>query len=140
MLFDVYFMSSRPRARVNLHAWDPAGDVRDASGTQVSAGLFRFTLDMSAADLRAISLKFWFPDELQQWESDDYVRRPAVASSGQVWTAEFSARCMYEDPRGTAPLAQGAVVSFGVLTARKFAGGRLYAWNPGGSESRSFTE
>jgi hypothetical protein len=140
MLFDVYFMSSRSHAFVNLHAWDPAGDVRDASGTQVSAGLFRFTLDMSATDLRTISLKFWFPDELQQWESDDYVRRPAVASSSEVWTAEFSARCMYEDPRPTPPLPQGAVVSFGVLTAQKFAGGRLYAWNPGGSESGSFAE
>jgi 1,4-alpha-glucan branching enzyme len=47
---------------------------------------------------------------------------------------------MYEDPRPTPPLPQGAVVSFGVLTAQKFAGGRLYAWNPGGSESGSFAE
>ncbi|HEY6886379.1 MAG TPA: hypothetical protein VI300_01330 [Solirubrobacter sp.] len=138
MLFDVFLLSSRAHARVNVHAWDPAGDVRDIAGEEISPGLFRFTLEMSARDLRAIALKFWFPDELQQWEPDVYVRRPALESAREVWTAEFSARCLYEDPRRAPPLPQGAVVSFGVLTAEKFSGGRLYAWNPGGTESRSF--
>src|SRR3954470_2970628 len=139
MRFDLYLMS-RDHDRVNVHAWDPAGDVRDVAGELISAGIYRFPLEMSATDLRVISFKYWFSDEPQRWESDDYVRHPTVSAAGEVWTAEFSARCLYEDPRTAPPIAEHGVVKLGALTARKFSGGQIYAWDPGTGQARRYPE
>jgi hypothetical protein len=124
---DVYLQTARKHAAVNLHSWDLAGDIRDIKGELVSPGLFHFALDLSTPDLRNVSFKFWFPGEIPTWEPDDYTRTIPAKSAAQVWTTEFSPRCLLTDPRSIPALPAGTVLSFGVLTS-KYAGGKLYAW------------
>ena len=138
--FDVYLATSRSHEAVMLHAWDPAGDVRDVPGVRVGPDAYRFSLDMSAPDLTAVSLKLWYPGEIPEWEKDDYVRRVPTAGVRALWTAEYSARCLTTDPAAARPLAAGTVVNVKAVTAGRFAGGELYAWDPASGQSARFPE
>jgi hypothetical protein len=139
-LFRIYLMSVREHAAVNVHAWDMAGDIRDARGAEVSPGMFEFALDMSAPDLSGVSFKFWYPQESPLWESEEYVRRVPSPAPAAVWATEFSGRCLTTDPRAIPTLPEGTEVTVGALTAHRFAGGKLYLWNAASGESRLLAE
>lgn len=130
----------RPHAAVKMHAWDPAGDKRDADGVSIGDRRYRFTLDMDATDLTRVSFKFWYPGEAPEWEADEFVRQVPFRGPGTAWAAEFSSRCLDTDPGAVAPFAPGSMVTFGAVTARRFAGGMLYAWDPASGLNARFPE
>ncbi len=132
----VHFESAHLREQVVLHAWDPGGDIRDIAGVTDDHRHFRFDLEMDTVDPRNIAFKFWFPRQTPVWEPDDYTRH-MPARAREIWTFDYSARCMTRAPgQGRAPKR----VAINALTRARFRGGRLYLWRPGGDERQSIAE
>lgn len=136
MRYVIHFEAARTRDQAILHAWDPGGDVRDVSGRTSDHRHFTFELDMDTTDPRDIAFKFWFPGSSQVWEADGYTRH-LPDDAEQVWTFDFSSRCLTRDPE------QGAtcnLVTVFAITRSRYKGGAIYVWNPAGTESERFPE
>src|SRR5262245_10934662 len=124
----IEFQSSTPRRTVVLHAWEPRGETWSVSESFPSPRrVFSFRLKGSVADQRSIRFKFRFPEE-RRWESDEYARCIPTRRARKLWAFDYSERVMCEDPTdGVAP----QTITVRLLTRARYAGGHLYAWQPG---------
>jgi hypothetical protein len=125
-----------PHSSVFIHAWERSGQPYHLPGQYDAAtGWYTFTLErVGLADLRELSFKFYFPGTSPPWESDDYIRAMPGRDVIEVWTCDYTRRCLTTNPDlfTGPPVAQ---LMFHVLTKQKFAGGKLYAWSPAAHQS-----
>ena len=120
----------------HLRAWQLSWDgnsVWDADGL-ANGTLVDFSFP-DVAEPRALSFKY--RSSLASggpvvWEPDDFVRQLSQVPPSEIWTFEQSRRVLYRAPfpSGVPPLSAGDVLTFTAITRSRFAGGRLYAWNP----------
>lgn len=136
MEITVHYETASPREAVVLHAWEPAGHVWDIEGEQLPDGSFRFQLQGETADPREVQFKYRFPREGSRWEPDDWIRRIPTRAATEVWTFDYTPRAIAENPYASSAPAQ---ITFHAIT-RRFSGGRLFAWQPGGSQRQSAPE
>lgn len=127
----IHYKSVSPHLSVEIHAWERAGQTYHLPGQyDATTGWYTFILErVGLAALRELSFKFYFPGTSNPWESDDYIRAIPERDVVEVWTYDFTRRCLTSNPDlfTGSPIAQ---VTFQVLTKQKFAGGKLYAWSP----------
>ncbi len=136
MQLTIHYEPATPRAVVVLHAWHPAASPWHLESAPEVDGTFRFTLEHTVADQREIQFKYFFPREGNRWESDDYIRRVPTRDAAELWTFDFSARCLTRDPYA-APAPDHVI--FHAIT-RRFQGGTLFAWTAAGGQSERFAE
>src|SRR5947209_7376664 len=87
------------RDQVYLHAWDQNGLVCHVPGARSENGRsFQFTITSTTRDQRDVSFKYQYPGESQEWERDDFIRTVPTLSATQLWTYDFSSRCLTTDP------------------------------------------
>jgi 1,4-alpha-glucan branching enzyme len=137
MNITVHYEPASPREAVVLHAWEPAGHVWDIPGERLPDGTFRFQLQGDTADPREVQFKYRFPREGSRWEPDDWVRRVPIREATEIWTFDFTPRTIAENPYGRPAPEQ---IAFHVITQRRFAGGRLFAWQPNNNLHQQFPE
>jgi 1,4-alpha-glucan branching enzyme len=126
----------------SMHVWQAAWDgnnVWDTQGTSGS-GVVDFQLPASP-DPRKLQFKFHSTTPatgLDVWEPDDFIRRLFLISPAEVWTFDYSARVLYQEPNPAgAVFNAGDVLTFQVITQSAFRGGQIYVWNPYDSSSPS---
>lgn len=65
------------------------------------------------------------------WESSSFIRQLFLTAPSEVWTFDFSARVLYQNPFPPGvTFKPGAALAFHVITQKQFRGGQIYAWNP----------
>jgi 1,4-alpha-glucan branching enzyme len=70
------------------------------------------------------------------WERDALTRLIRTSDFTEVWSFEDSARLLYSDPWPPgSTFVPNSKIKVHLLTERRFAGGRLYAWDPSGAAS-----
>jgi 1,4-alpha-glucan branching enzyme len=129
----IHYQPAKQRQLVLLHAWEPTGRVWDLEARPDGEGRYEFHLVGQTEDPRLVCFKYRWPGEEPEWESDDYVRHvPTRAAQQEIWTFDTTPRCLIRPPDlGPRP----DTIAFHVVTRSRFAGGRLYAWRPDGSEA-----
>jgi 1,4-alpha-glucan branching enzyme len=102
--------------------WHLPGEKRDS-------GVFHFEFEAETADAREIQFKYYFPreDEGRRWEPDKWTRRFSTRNGGEVWTFDYSPRCMTVEPY---PDVSIDTVNIYLLTHHRFVNGELYVWQP----------
>jgi hypothetical protein len=129
----IHYEPTKHRRLVRLHAWEPAGGVWDLEAQPDAQGRCEFQLVGETEDPRLVCFKYRWPGEEPEWELDEYIRHvPTRAAQQEIWTFDTTPRCMLREPNSA---AAPAAVTFHVVTRGRFAGGRLYAWRPDGSEA-----
>ncbi len=123
----IHYQPAYPREGVFLHAWEPAGKVWDIPGTPDPNGQIHFRIpSVTLSDLRNFTFKYRFLDGT--WEPDDYHRQLPTTDSQEVWTFDYSPRCLTQAP--DAPIAFNQI-TVRVLSLNKYANGQLVIWQPG---------
>ena len=129
MNINVVYQPVTARDQVYLHGWDQNGLVCHVPGARSENGRsFQFTITGATQDQRDVSFKYNYPSESDEWERDDFVRTIPTLSATQLWTYDFSPRCLTTDP-GTP--AQFPTVTVHAISQRRFLHGRLFVWVPG---------
>lgn len=129
MNINVVYQPVTARDQVYLHGWDQNGLVCHVPGARSENGRsFQFTITGATQDQRDVSFKYNYPSESDEWERDDFVRTVPTLSATQLWTYDFSPRCLTTDP-GTQ--AQFPTVTIHAISQRRFLHGRLFVWVPG---------
>jgi len=126
----------------NLHAWiETGGKVWDLVG-KINGDFVDFELpEDGIGDLRRLQFKFRATraDGGVEWEKEDYVRHIRLENAREIWCFPFSGRLVY-DNNPFPPINifnAGDVLTFQVITQKRFTGGKLYAWNPYDQQSPS---
>jgi hypothetical protein len=114
-----------------LHAWD-GSTTWDLGGAPGADGV-DFTLP-DVPDARKVRFMFHSVDpqtHRDAWEKDDFIRRIRLATPAEIWSFDYAARILYQAPAPPGvTFHPGDVLTFNVVTQRRFKGGRLFAWNP----------
>ena len=135
----VHFFPARQSLTYKLHLWDGNAPV-DLDG-MVSGECIDFTLPITG-DARDWQFKFRSADAATSkvsWEGDEFTRRFRVAAPTEVWAFESSGRLLYTNPFPPgATFNRGHVVTIDLITANRYAGGRLYVWDPYNNNSSIF--
>lgn len=122
----IHYQPALPRDNVFIHAWEKDGKVWDFLGEKNPDGSFLFQVKgVNLPDLRDFSFKYRFLGN--QWESDDFTRQLPTTTSQEVWTFDYTARCLTQPPSAAIDFSQ---ITFHVLTQSKYVGGSLYLWQP----------
>jgi hypothetical protein len=118
MNITIVYIPEQPRDQVAIHAWDQDGMVWSQKGERALDGrLFRFLLAGQATDQREVSFKYHFLTEDDRWESDEYVRTIPTSTATSLWTFDYTARCLVQDP---GPTAAFPTVTIHVITQRRY--------------------
>jgi hypothetical protein len=129
MNITVVYQPAKARDQVHLHAWDENGLVCHVPGARSGDGRsFQFTITGATQDQRDVSFKYQYPGESEEWERDDFIRTVPTLSTTQLWTYDFSPRCLTADPGTRAPFPS---VTVHAISQRRFLHGQLYVWVPG---------
>ena len=141
MRLPVHYQAPDPAKRWSLHTWTDRRSW-DLAGTRVGNTVdFEIPAD-DVTDWRTVEFKFRSEDEQgTHWEPDTFIRYIRVAQPAELWCFPNSPRILYQPPfpQGAAFRA-GDVLRFHIITANRFAGGRIYAWNPYGGQHAAFPE
>jgi hypothetical protein len=122
----IHYQPARPRDTVFIHAWEPAGKVWDFPGEKDADGNFLFRVPgVNLSDLRNFQFKYRFPNGT--WEPDDYNRQLPTTDSQEVWTFDYTPRCLIQAPDAVVDFAQIAVR---VISLAKYTNGQLFIWQP----------
>ena len=118
-----------------MHVWQAAwngNQIWDPRGKQSGA-----TVDFQLPDVPDIrKLQFQYnstnPATGQRvWEPRSFIRQVFLQAPGEIWTFEFSARILYQNPFPPGvTFNPGDLLTFRVITKKQFRGGKIYAWNP----------
>jgi 1,4-alpha-glucan branching enzyme len=123
----IHHQPADPHDSVFIHAWEPAGKVWDFEGEKAPNGHFRFQFpSVNLSDLRDFHFKYRFPDGT--WEPDDYERQLPTTDSTEVWTFDYTPRCLTQAPGTSDDLTQ---ITVHVISLNKYASGQLFLWQPG---------
>ena len=115
-----------PSPVYKVHAWDDSS-VWDVPGTR--NGIY---IDFGLPDVkdpRKLKLKFRSTNPgtgAEEWESDDFVRQIRIAAPDQIWSFEFRCENPYQYPNPVGrTFRPGTVLTFSVITEKRFKGGRI---------------
>lgn len=119
----------------NLHAWQLSWDgnaVWDPTGTPDGAEYdFAFP---EVTDPRWLKFKYRATPSgsaVSIWEPDDFVRQLVQSQSTEIWTFPQSPRILYRTPAPAGSnFTAGTLLTLHAITRSRFAGGRIYSWNP----------
>jgi 1,4-alpha-glucan branching enzyme len=124
----IHHATSIPSRRYFLHAWIPNGRTWDLKPSKVNDGLLEFVVP-DVPYVRLLQFKFRTEDQAgSYWESDDFIRQIRRRDVNEVWTYDASVRIRF-DPPGLA-VGLPAQLVLHLITASRFRGGAIYAWNP----------
>jgi 1,4-alpha-glucan branching enzyme len=119
-----------PELPCNLYAWQLAWNgnaLWDSPSQAQASGVLDFAFP-NVSDPRLIPFKF---HSVNDWEPDDFIRQVVQINTPEIWTFGLTARILQQNPNPPGVnFAPGAVLTFNLITQSRFAGGRLYAWNP----------
>lgn len=119
---------SNPARRYFLHAWIQNGRTWDLKPAAVTGGLLEFVVP-DVPYVRLLQFKFRTEDGGgSYWESDDSIRQIRRRDVSEVWTYDASVCIRFEPPGDAVPLP--SQLSLHLITASRFSGGAIYAWNP----------
>ena len=138
MNITVVYQPAAAKDQVFLHAWDQNGLVCHVPGARSQDGQsFRFTITGTTQDQRDVSFKYQYPGESQEWERDDFIRTVPTLAATQLWTYDFSPRCLTSDPGTEAAFPS---VTVHAISQRRFLHGGLFVWVPGTDTSLTVKE
>ena len=128
----VHHSPSNAAVTYKLHVWNASSTAWDPAGT-VSGNFVDFELP-EVDDPRTLQFQFHTVDPttaLDVWEANDFQRHIRLTGITEIWTFDFSARVLYENPwPAGVSFSAASVLTFNLITQARFAGGRMYAWNP----------
>jgi 1,4-alpha-glucan branching enzyme len=123
----IHYQPAHPHDAVFIHAWEPAGKVWDIPGDKTADGHFHFPIpNVNLPDLRDFTFKYRFPDGT--WEPDAYTRQLPTTDSHEVWTFDYSPRCLTQPPDTIVNFNQ---TTLHAISLAKYANGQLLIWQPG---------
>ncbi len=128
MELHIYYQPAQPRDNVFIHAWESAGKVWDFPGEKDADGNFHFRVPgVNLPDLRDFTFKYrdHFPDG--HWESNDYERQLPTTDRQEVWTFDYTPRCLTHAPDAVVDFNQ---ITVHVISLAKYANGKLFIWQP----------
>ncbi|EKU98241.1 hypothetical protein Lepto7375DRAFT_7504 [Leptolyngbya sp. PCC 7375] len=122
----IHYQPAQSREIAFIHAWESAGKVWDLKGTKDTDGNFLFTVpDVNLSDLRDFHFKYRFSEK--DWEPNTYERQLPTTDSQEVWTFDYTARCLTQAPGTNADFNQ---ITIHVISRNKYANGQLFIWQP----------
>lgn len=128
MDLQVHHAPSIPSRRYFLHGWIPNGKTWDIKSSPADGGLLEYLVP-DVPYVRLLQFKYRSEDQNgSYWEPDDFIRQIRKRTATEVWTYDFSARIGFESPGAAVQLPAQLVLH--LITASRFTGGRIYAWNP----------
>ncbi len=125
----IHYQPAQPRDDVFIHAWEPAGKVWDFPGEKDADGNFLFRVPgVNLSDLRDFNFKYRdnFPEG--KWEHKDYERQLPTTDSQEVWTFDYTPRCLTQAPGTAVDFTQ---ITVHVISLAKYVNGQLFIWQPG---------
>ncbi len=125
----IHYQPAQPRDAVFIHAWEPAGKVWDFPGEKDANGNFLFRVPgVNLSDLRDFNFKYRDHFSDGKWEHKDYERQLPTTDSQEVWTFDYTPRCLTQAPDAVVNFTQ---IKFRIITLAKYVNGQLFIWQPG---------